>query len=230
MLFANAGRLRVRLIIREARRDTTEQACNFTSSFRQKDGYCCAVGRWRWLPNVSDLLSETDSPKTKLLGLYAQKRANLVRFFAARLNSRAEAEDLVQDLYIRISGMEITDPIESPSALLHRIGSNLMLDRLRSQKRSGARDTDWRDANVTVLAGQDVADQPSADEIVDSRQRLRDLVEAVAELPEKTRQAFSLHKLEGLGHAETARRMNISVSTVEKHISSALATLTRRLR
>ena len=179
---------------------------------------------------MSDLLSETDSPKAVLLGLYAHKRANLVRFFAARLNSRAEAEDLVQDLYIRISGMEISGPIDSPSALLHRIGSNLMLDRLRSQKRSGARDTDWREANTTVLAGQDVADQPTQDEIVDSRQRLRDLIEAVGELPEKTRQAFSLHKLEGLGHAETARRMNISVSTVEKHISSALATLTRRLR
>lgn len=182
------------------------------------------------MPNVSDLLSETDSPKAVLLGLYAQKRANLVRFFAARLSSRAEAEDLVQDLYIRISGMEFSGPIDNPSALLHRVGSNLMLDRLRSQKRSGARDAAWREVTTTVLSGQDVADQPSADEIVHSRQRLRDLVDAVAELPEKTRQAFSLHKLEGLGHAETARRMNISVSTVEKHISSALATLTRRFR
>lgn len=182
------------------------------------------------MPNVSDLLSDTDAPKAVLLSLYAEKRANLVRFFAARLNSRAEAEDLVQDLYLRISGMELAGPVESPAALLHRIGSNLMLDRLRSQKRAGARDTDWRDANITVLAGQDVSDQPPADEVVDSRQRLRELVEAVAELPEKARWAFTLHKLEGLGHAETARRMNISVSTVEKHISSALTTLTRRLR
>ena len=85
------------------------------------------------MPNVSDLLSDTDAPKAVLLSLYAEKRANLVRFFAARLNSRAEAEDLVQDLYLRISGMEIAGPIESPAALLHRIGSNLMLDRLRSQ-------------------------------------------------------------------------------------------------
>ncbi|WP_395445608.1 sigma factor-like helix-turn-helix DNA-binding protein [Caulobacter sp. UC70_42] len=50
------------------------------------------------------------------------------------------------------------------------------------------------------------------------------------DLPEKTRQAFRLHKLEGHSHVETARRMGISVSTVEKHISSALKTLTRRLR
>lgn len=175
-------------------------------------------------------MSDTHSDKAALLRLYEEKRANLVRVFAARLSSRAEAEDLVQDLFIRISGLEILEPIDNPSALLHRIGSNLMLDRLRSQKRSGARETDWRDVNTTVLAGQEIADQPSADEVVNSRQRLQALVKVVEDLPEKTQQAFRLHKLEGLSHAETARRMNISVSTVEKHISSALKTLTRRLR
>lgn len=175
-------------------------------------------------------LSVAGSDKAALLSLYEEKRANLVRFFAARLGSRAEAEDLVQDLYLRLSAMETAGPVENPSALLHRIGSNLMLDRLRSQKRSGTRDTDWRSLNTTVVAGHEIADEPSADEVVDGRQRLRALIEAVEDLPEKTRQAFTLHKLDGHSHAETARRMGISVSTVEKHISAALKTLTRRLR
>ena len=182
------------------------------------------------MADVGELLSVTDSDKAALLGLYEEKRTNLVRFFAARLGSRAEAEDLVQDLYIRISGMEALGPVDNPSALLHRIGSNLMLDRLRSQRRSGARDSDWRAVNTTVVAGQEVTDEPSADEILAGRQRLKALVEAVQDLPDKTREAFQLHKLDGHSHAETARRMGISVSTVEKHISSALKTLTRRLR
>lgn len=182
------------------------------------------------MADAGDLLSVTGSDKTVLLGLYEEKRANLVRLFAARLGSRAEAEDLVQDLYLRLSGMEAVGPVDNPSALLHRIGSNLMLDRLRSQKRSGARDSDWRAINTTAFAGQEVADEPSADEVVAGRQRLQALVEAVEDLPEKTRQAFQLHKLDGHSHVETARRMGISVSTVEKHISSALKTLTRRLR
>lgn len=175
-------------------------------------------------------MSVADSDKAALLSLYEEKRPNLVRFFAARLNSRAEAEDLVQDLYLKINGMDALGPVDNPSALLHRIGSNLMLDRMRSQKRSGARDSDWRAVNTTVVSGHEVADEPSADEVVAGRQRLKALVEAVEDLPEKTRQAFQLHKLEGHSHAETARRMGISVSTVEKHVSSALKTLTRRLR
>jgi RNA polymerase sigma factor (sigma-70 family) len=185
-------------------------------------GQCCV--------DVGDLLSATGSDKTVLLSLYESKRANLVRFFAARLNSRAEAEDLVQDLYLRLTALDADAPVDNPSALLHRMGSNLMLDRLRSQKRSGVRDHDWREANTTVLAGHEIAQEPSADEVVDARQRLRVLIEAVDDLPEKTRHAFQLHKLEGLSHAETARRMGISTSTVEKHISSALKALTRRLR
>lgn len=180
--------------------------------------------------DASDLLSARGSDKAALLSLYEEKRANLVRFFAARLNSRAEAEDLVQDLYLRLSTLDPVTSVDNPAALLHRIGSNLMLDRLRGQKRAGARDGEWREANTTVLAGQEVADEPLADDVVNARQRLRALVEAVDDLPEKTRHAFQLHKLEGLSHAETARRMGISVSTVEKHISAALKTLTRRLR
>lgn len=179
---------------------------------------------------MGDLLGVIDSDKAVLLGLYEEKRANLVRFFAARLGSRAEAEDLVQDLFVRISGMDGLGPVDNPSALLHRIGSNLMLDRLRSQKRAGTRDNEWRSLNTTVIAGHEVADEPAADDVVAGRQRLKVLVEAVEDLPEKTRQAFRLHKLEGHSHVETARRMGISVSTVEKHVSAAMKTLTRRLR
>jgi RNA polymerase sigma-70 factor (ECF subfamily) len=41
--------------------------------------------------------------------------------------------------------------------------------------------------------------------------------------------AFTLHKLEGLSHADTARAMGISVKSVEKHISAALKNLVARL-
>jgi len=103
--------------------------------------------------DAGDLLSAADSDKTVLLSLYAEKRANLVRFFAARLNSRAEAEDLVQDIYLRLTAMDADRAVDNPSALLHRIGSNLMLDRLRSQKRSARAIMTGARRTPTVLAG-----------------------------------------------------------------------------
>jgi RNA polymerase sigma-70 factor (ECF subfamily) len=48
-------------------------------------------------------------------------------------------------------------------------------------------------------------------------------------MPAKMGQAFRLHKLDGLSHAETAHQMKVSVSAVEKHISAALKLLLRKL-
>jgi RNA polymerase sigma-70 factor (ECF subfamily) len=164
-----------------------------------------------------------------LVALYLARRANLVRFFAARTGSPAAAEDLAQELYLKLAGRAEPVEAENPLGLLYRIATNLMLDRRRGEARSAARDTAWTDAEHTRLGGEGVVEAPPADEQVASRQRLRQLVEAVAELPPQMQRAFRLHKLEGLSHAQTAQAMGLSVKSVEKHISAALKALTTRL-
>jgi RNA polymerase sigma-70 factor (ECF subfamily) len=164
-----------------------------------------------------------------LLDAYLSRRDDLVRFFAARLRSMAAAEDLVQDLYIRVASLDSEEPVENPSAYLYRLASNLMLDRLRSDRRAGARDSAWLKTHRLEVAGEAVADEPSAEQNVAGRQRLAQLTRAIAELPPKTRKAFQLHKLEGLTQEETARALGVSRKTVEKQISSALQRLLARL-
>ncbi|HEY8615963.1 RNA polymerase sigma factor [Phenylobacterium sp.] len=163
-----------------------------------------------------------------LVAAYLARRANLVRFFAARVGSRA-AEDLVQDLYLKVAGRSEGDAADNPTALLYRMAFNLMLDRARGDQRAAAREGAWRQATHVSLGGEDVVDEPLADEAAASRQRLRQLVAAVAELPPQMQRAFRLHKLQGFSHAETAQAMGISVKSVEKHISAALKALTVRL-
>lgn len=158
---------------------------------------------------------------------YLEKRDELVRFFTVRLGSAAAAEDLVQDIYLKISSAPVDATIRSPGAYLYRLGSNLMLDSLRASRRSLARDSEWRRSTVTSLAGDDVAPAPAADDAVAARQRLEKIVEALRSLPPAVRTAFRLHKFEGLSHAETAAAMGISRSAVEKHISAALKHLLR---
>jgi RNA polymerase sigma factor (sigma-70 family) len=157
------------------------------------------------------------------------RRPNLVRFFAARTGSQAAAEDLAQELYLKLAGRPPGEAAENPTAFIYRAATNLMVDRTRGEARAAARDSQWRGAHATLLAGQEVAEEPPADEAAASRQRLRQLVEAVAQLPPQMQRAFTLHKLEGLSHAQTAQSMGISVKSVEKHISAALKALTARL-
>lgn len=181
----------------------------------------------RHIGRVSD-----DDP---LMAAYLQRRANLVRFLAARAGSLAVAEDLAQELYLKLAGRTLSterrggEEVGNPAALLYRMALNLMLDRARGEARSAARDTAWRQVVRAEIGGVDIADEPPADEAAASAQRLRQLVAAVRDLPPQAGRAFRLHKLEGLSHAETARAMGLSVKGVEKHISAALKALTAKL-
>jgi RNA polymerase sigma-70 factor (ECF subfamily) len=152
-----------------------------------------------------------------------------LRYFTARLGSAAAAEDLVQDIFVKLSSLTPDVPVQNNAAFLYRLGSNLMLDRLRQQRRSAARDADWRETSTSSVDGQEVADEPAADEAVAARQRLALMLQAVEELPLQTRRAFRLHKLEGLSQAETAEVLGVSRSSVEKYIAAALRILMTRL-
>ena len=162
---------------------------------------------------------------TQLLEVYFKRRLNLVRFFAARLGSVAAAEDLAQDLYLKVAAYEQPTDVDHPIALLYRIAANLMLDRLRHERRSILRDDEWRRILRTRMGEDEVDESPSADDALAARQRLEQLLLALDVLPARMRQAFTLHKLEGQSHAETARTMGISISAVEKHISGAMKLL-----
>lgn len=171
-------------------------------------------------------MDESDDPP--LLAAYLQRRDELVRYFRVRLRSEEAARDLVQDIYLRIAARPAGE-IGSPAAYLYRLGTNLMLDRLKQQRRAQRRDADWRDAETTALGGQDLSAEPPADEAADARRRLARIIETVQELPPATREAFRLHKLEGLSHAETAAAMGVSRSSVEKYIMASLKLILSRV-
>ena len=164
-----------------------------------------------------------------LLALYLEKRANLVRAFAVRLRSVEAAEELIQELFIKLSGLKDTETIDNPSAFLFRCAANLMLDRARQEKRSQARDHHWHQAHRHSAGGEDLDDRPSAEEQLASRQRLDRVGKIVETMPPQMGRAFRLHKFEGMSHSETAKAMGISVSAVEKHISAALKLLLKKL-
>jgi RNA polymerase sigma-70 factor (ECF subfamily) len=178
------------------------------------------------MPDFPVTATSKDDP---VLAAYLERRASLVRFLAARSGSIATAEDLAQELYIKLTARDTQTPVENPAALLYRMALNLMLDRARSDSRSAARDAAWRQVARSEVGGEEVADDPPADEAAAATQRLRQLVVAVDMLAPQMGRAFRLHKLEGLSHAETARVMGLSVKAVEKHVSAALKALTVRL-
>jgi RNA polymerase sigma factor (sigma-70 family) len=172
----------------------------------------------------------TAQPASTLLTTYFEQREAMRRFVQARLGSAADIEDVLQDLYLKVDGMDPSPEIREPRAFLYRLASNLIMDRWRSTRRSAARDGAWRSLAHGPAQVEDVDDAPSAEAVVAGRQRLAALMSALARLPDKTQTIFRLHKFEGLSYAEVAGRLGISKSTVEKHMMEALRVLAAKVR
>ena len=164
-----------------------------------------------------------------LVRAFFEKREALVLFLAARTRSMAEAEDLAQDLYLKIAAVHAAD-VRAPMALIYRMAANLAVDHIRSSRRSAGRDARWRSETNVTVGGEDIVPGPSAEEALAQRQRARLLAQAVADLPPQMGRAFRLNKLEGLTQARTAEMMGVSQKMVEHHIQAAIRKLTERLR
>lgn len=172
---------------------------------------------------LPDLMADTP-----LIAAYLRKRTDLVRFFTVRMRSAVLAEDLVQDLFLKLNGMATPEDLQSPDAFLYRVATNLMLDRAKQQRRQAARDGNWNREAVGD-APEPASVEPPADDALASRQELQRLRERVEALPPQIAAAFRLHKFDGLSHAEVASRLGVSRSSVEKYIMTALRTLMAEL-
>ncbi|WP_246263445.1 RNA polymerase sigma factor [Caulobacter soli] len=159
-----------------------------------------------------------------MLETYLARQNELRGFYRARLGPQADVEDLVQDLYVKIRNLEGQD-VRNPAAFLYRLAHNHMLDWLRRGRRNRARDDAWRRTSTTVIGRVEMVEDPDAETTLIARQRLERLSEALLALPSRTQGIFRLHKFEGLTYAQTAQRLGLSLKTVEKHMSAALAHL-----
>lgn len=176
---------------------------------------------------AGDIHDVASSAKDELLAVYLERRPVLIRSFAARTGSQDRAEDIVQDIYVRLHALSDANAaeVQNPIAFLYRIGGNLVLDAVRQGKRMAARDQAWTEASGASLDGVSIADQPSPEEAAWARLKLDQVARALEGFAPKARQAFRLHRLDGLTHAQIADRLGVSTSSVEKYLSAVLARL-----
>lgn len=163
-----------------------------------------------------------------LEALYRAHRAELHRFLVARAGDPNEAEEILQEVWIRL-GQAARAPIANGRAYLFRMAQNLVVDRLRERQRRMRRERIWLD-DLSGTTGTEPADSsPNAEQLILDREETARLVSAVETLPDGARRVFELHKVEGLSHAEVAIRLGISRSGVEKHMAVAMKYLRRAL-
>jgi RNA polymerase sigma-70 factor (ECF subfamily) len=130
-----------------------------------------------------------------------------------------EVEDIVQETYVRVCQIERKDKITEPRSFLFKVARNLALDHV---KRAESRLVVSMEDNGESGFGEA---ERSADETFDrvaSDEEFSHFCEAVRQLPVQCRRAFVLKKVYGCSQREIAGEMNLSESTVEKHIAQGI--------
>lgn len=155
--------------------------------------------------------------------LYLEQRPSLFALLRRRTGSSDAAEELLQDVWLRVS--QVAHPLtdENLEAYLHRIAANLALDWLRKHRfRSLLTDADADPGKVADSA-------PSLERAVQARQALAYLTQVIGELPGGQRDCFLAYSGQNTTVAEVARRMGIAPKTVENQIARAKATIRARM-
>ncbi len=159
---------------------------------------------------------------TGIEAVFLANRDRLVRFLVARGAGDA-AEDLVHDLWIKVSG-RMDGPIGNPVAYLFRAADMLMIDRYRARRQAERRDHAWSE-------GQGDGDPP-ADRVIAARQEAEQVTAALDGLGPRTAAIFRRARIDGVPQRQIAAELGISVSTVESDLrlaARALADLKERI-
>lgn len=151
-----------------------------------------------------------------LRAVFLAERPAFLRMLVARLRNVDEAEEVLQDLWLRLD-TAAGGPIADPVAYLYRMANNMAIDRRRRAARRLDRDGAWSHSRPGA------AEHPDAERMMIARDRLAQVEAILARLPERVATAFRLYRFEELPQKAIAERMNISVSGVEKLLYRAYA-------
>lgn len=154
---------------------------------------------------------------SSLVEIYIENRPKLVKFVSGIAGGKAEAEDIVQDAFFRLSSAP--DVILSPQvkmSYLFQIVRNLAIDHFRKQSLIN-RYSSPEEEGMNVPATTATPEGACIDQAT-----LRTVEEALQELPDRTRYAFEMYRIHGVPQKEIAKELGVSPTLVNFMIRDAL--------
>lgn len=159
-----------------------------------------------------------------LKGLFLKHASTLRGYLARKVRDPQLVADLVQESFLRMAERARQQPIDNTPGYLYRTARNLLIDHIRQETR---RKTDSVPHEALAQIEDELAGLEAQAMLEQQRMALK---RALSELPERTQEIFRLNRIEGMTHAEVARQLEISDSSVQKHLSKALAHVMQRLQ
>ncbi len=151
--------------------------------------------------------------------VYKEQAQAVWRFIYFKCGDSAQADDLVQDAFIKLWQNCAKVPFEKAKSYLYTLANNAFLNEVAHRK-------------VVLKHRESISshtDNHNPQFLLEEKQYKEKLENAIANLTEGQRTAFLLNRIEGKKYREIAELLNISVKAVEKRMSQALASLRKEI-
>lgn len=160
--------------------------------------------------------------------LNARFYAPLMSFFLRRVKNRSDAEDLTQEVLVRVIGATEPGRIRRADAFVFTVAANLLRDRQRQWVRRNSLTIVPLDAATGEELQNELIEELSPERVLLGKDLLADVLRTLNELGERTRDIYVLFRLENMKQKDIAALYGIGTSTVEKHVMRASLHLTVR--
>ena len=152
----------------------------------------------------------------------------LLSFFLRRIRNRAQAEDLAQEVLLKIIRAADEEQIENAESYVFKAAANLLHDHRRRLRRNPTLSSQPLDETLAGGFESELVEDRSPERVLLGEATLTEVLQALEELSELTRNVFILFRLENMKQKEIAALYGIGQSTVEKHVMRAMLHLSQR--
>jgi RNA polymerase sigma-70 factor (ECF subfamily) len=191
------------------------------------------VADYKQLDDAVIMLRVRDGDETGYEFLVQKYRRAMVNFMYRMVRNQAIAEELAQEVFLRIYRSRATYRAEARfTTWLYRIATNLAVNHARDSKQESSASTVYLDSpDPETGTRPDVADQtPTIEQDMVRDERLKAIRAHVYALPERQRVAVLMHKYQGLDYREIGRVLKLSESATKSLLFRAYETLRESLK
>lgn len=150
-----------------------------------------------------------------------QRGKRLRKLLSKKFLDYGDADDLCQEVFVRLLRMRDDTVVRDPGAFIFRIAANVACEWRERARNRYLHDSEWLDALV--------AESKEPCELAAADQELARVEKALDALPRHLRKVLVMHRVERFTREEIAESMGVSVASVKKYLTQALGTLRVRL-